>query len=343
MKRFLLLVLGVILVFALTACSDAPTDEFSYYDEESTVTSSGDGAVSQNESSSKVEGTRAKKDKAVSDFESSNVTSNNNVSSQPESDNSSREEEIREEPQITVNFVPKEWPNSDSEGTYIAYSNEIFYKGVKYAGTMGKNNGEDCYAIVKVGNNDEYLGCIAIFDKANNERGIFNIYNDRIYYLQHPSYQKPDYVQLTSLTICSMDLSGKDKRVVQIEEMPFTNTENVSYYNNSKYLFFRVDDLNAGISGHDRMYRYNMETGEFVDLNYTLGSHRTIFSIGDRVFVYHEYTAIYEYDADFKNEQLFFDVSNYSFSKFTENGFVLTEVTTKDKYLLDFSGNLTKQ
>ena len=341
MKKVLASVLVGVMLLSLCACSskengfdDSCYSEPVYSGEASDITSETD-------------------DKDVSSAESPVVKPNDTANSKPIVDNSSKvtssedtskNEKPKEEPEVAVNFVPKQWTKYGTDETYISYSNRVFYKGVHYAITGGKNNGEDCFAIVTVGANDEYLNCIAILDNSNNERGIFNVYNDRIYYLQHPKYQKPDYVQIKSLTICSMNLSGKDKKVENIVDISFTNSEEVTSYINSKYILFRVDDLFAGVEGHDKMYRYNMETGEFVNLNFKLGSHRQVFSVGEKVFVYcSDDNTFREYDSNFNNEKLFFTANGYAWSGTAENGFIFTEKATNDKCLLDFSGNLTKQ
>ena len=341
MKRVLAGILAVVMLLSLCACAEKE-DVFdgSYYSE---PTYSGEASDTTSQTD----------DEDVSSTESPAVKPNDTVNSKPIVDNSSKvtisddtskNETPKEEPEAAINFEPKLWTKFGTEETYISYSNIVFYKGVQYAITGGKNNGADCFAIVTVGDNDEYLNCIAILDTANNERGIFNIYNDRIYYLQHPNYQKPDYVQMKSLTICSMNLSGKDKKVENIVDISFTNSDMVTSYIDSKYILFRVDDLFVGIEGHDKMYRYNMETGEFVGLNFKLGSHRQVLSVGEKVFVYcSDDNTFREYDSNFNNEKLFFTANGYAWSGTAENGFIFTEKATNDKYLLDFSGNLTKQ
>lgn len=342
MERLCAIIITFSLVFTLCSCrknsNDLPSSSFfsnsTYNSETSEITNT----ITDND---------------VSNTESSNSISNDTVSSKPivddslkeevknaSSENTSTSETIQDEPQQIINFVPNRIPMFDSEETFISYYNEVFYKGVKYAATRGQNNGVDCYAIVTVGNNDEYLSCIAIFDNSNDVHTVFNIYNDRIYYLQYVMNDPRDYTLLNSFSICSMNLSGKDKRIEKKVDLPFTHINCESNYLNSKYLFFTVDNLFDGV--YDIIYRYNAETQELINLNQKLGAHKTIFSIEEKVLVYSfDDQEIYQYDIDFNNKNLFFDAKNYSWDNFVENGFIYTEKNTNIKYFLDLSGNFS--
>ncbi len=243
----------------------------------------------------------------------------------------------QEEPVVTINFVPNRFQKFGSTETYIPYSNEIFYKGTKYASVLGKNNGVECTGVVTVGSNGEYLGCIALLDDANDERGEFNIWNGRIYYLKYPAIGKVSTLH-TSLSVCSMNLEGKDKKVEKNVDIPFSDIRGFTGYKDSKYLFFFAINATAQTS----LCRFDMETKELVTLNQNYSSDKSYFSIENRVLVFDYPNAFYEYDTSFANERVFFQTGNtYSWSSLTANGIILIHNQTKAQYLLDFSGNLS--
>lgn len=339
MKRLLVFIITVMLIFVFCSCTQKDkdtskgnsSDKIVNNSETSDDSSETDDTTASTESSGETSGDADSPPETPPDTpENSNVTSSSQV------------ETPQEENPVPINFVPNQIPALGNTPAFIPYHNETFYKGVKYAGAAGKNNGADCYAIVTAGNNDEYLNCIYVFDAANNEQSVFGIYNDRIYFLQYESNDPRDSKQLNSFSVCSVNLSGRDKRVEKNISLPFTHINCTSYYLNSKYLFFTVDNPYNGVSG--RIYRYNTQTKELTDLGQQLGSHKSLFSIEERVFVYSsDEQAVYEYDINFNNQKLFFDVRNYYFSKFAAQGLVFSEQSTGSKYLLDFSGNLSKQ
>ena len=267
-----------------------------------------------------------------------------NTSKEEPTNESSKEQTTEEKPKEQINFVPNKWPtvNSDLtfnyEDTYIRYQNDVFYEGVRYAYTSGKNNGVECWAIVTVGDNDEYLNCVSILDKDSDQRGAFNIYNDRIYYLQYPINDDRDYILLNTFSIGSMNLSGGDERIEKKVDLPYTHISYNNYCANSKYLYFTVSNLFDGV--YDVIYRYNLETNELVNLNYKLDAHKTVYSIENRVFVWSLYDdAIYEYDIDFKNEKLFYETS--AIVHLAKNGFILESSKTGTEHFLDLKGNIS--
>ena len=341
MKKLFAIMLTVSLLFAFCSCkkSNDNISSGSFYSEPT------DGSETNETDTEDI----LSSDTTSTDTTSTNTESepNDTVNSEPTNDNSSNEEPTdtssndeppKEEPQKPINFVP------NKIGTFIPYVNEVFYNGVKYAGVRGKNNGVDCSAIVTVGNNGEYLKCISIFDAANNEQINFNICNDRIYYLQHEINDGRDYTLFNSFSVCSINLSGKDKRIEKKVDVPYTQIETVSFYLNSKYLVFTIRNLFDKANVYDVIYRYNTQTKEITNLNQRLGSHKMVFSIEEKVFVYSsDDEAIFQYDINFNNERLFFDMKNYSFLEFVENGFILKSINNDTKYLLDLSGNLSKK
>ncbi len=278
--------------------------------------------------------------------------------------NSKEETSSEVEPQIEIRdpskFVPDTFPTVgydinkkpfiDEENRQIVYSSTIYYKGVAYAFISGKYNNEEksCTAIVKVGDKDKYEECVFVLDTANNERPAFNIYNDRIYFLKFEINDTPPWNVYNECYIYSVDLSGKDKRIEKKLDVSFTHllSGEPVYYQNSKYLFFYKDNYIS--EEWQVVYRYNIETKEMVKLDYKLATHDTIYSIGERVFVW-DYGdgKIYEYNTDLKNEQFFHKVDNpYAINSLVvslqENGFLLHHRNREDKYFLDFSGNRTQ-
>lgn len=351
MKKLFAILLTVSLIFAFCSCKKSNDDISSGGSySEPTYTSELTEIESKNASSS--------------DTTSSNTPSEpnetvitdpivNNSSKEEPKDTSSVDEPPKEEPQKPINFVPtklKVWNSElkvwDSEETFIPYSNRVFYKGVEYAACSGKNNDVDCCAIVTVGNDDEYLKCISIFDAANNERALFNICNDRIYYIQHEINDLAvvgNVILLNSFYVYSMNLSGKDKRIEKKIDVPFTSIDSVTHYIDSKYLIFRITNTYNKVNPYDVIYRYNTQTKELVNLNQRLGN-KTVLSIQEKVFVYSDVDkAFFEYDINFNNKKLLFDMTKYGFTGFAVNGFVIREYSTNTYYILDFSGNLSKK
>lgn len=355
MKKIIAIICNLVLVFTLCAC-ESSSDDIS---NNSFVSDPVSNIINDDISSSGTT-TSEQVDTDISNDVSSDTPSDTNsstpvdeVSSNPiVEDTPTEDEKPQNEP---INFVPNKIPafNSDTgkadyENAAISYSNDIWYKGIRYATTGGKNNGTDCFAIVTVGDNDEYLDCIYVFDAKNNEQAKFNIYNDRIYYFKYMLNDARDYVLLNDFAICSVNLSGTDKRVEKKLDISFTHamTGEPQYYLNSKYLFFDISNLFDGI--YDVTYRYNIETNEIVKLDFKLGAHNTIYSVGERVFIWdYSNNKIVEYDVDLKNEQLFHKVDNpYAINSLVvslqKDGFLLHHWEREDKYLLDFSGNRTQ-
>lgn len=205
MKKLFAIILAICLVFTLCSCKTA--DE---------VTSNNSSYSEPVHSSETSDTTSETEELVVSETESSDDTStiiestpSETTSSKPIAETSSKEEVSKNEttqdlPKEPINFVP-------SDTKY--YYNNVYYKGVKYASTSGKNNGVDCFAVVTLDANDEYLNCVYVFDGKNNERAVFNIHNDRIYYLQYAINDDRDYILLNDYSICSVNLSGGNKRV----------------------------------------------------------------------------------------------------------------------------------
>lgn len=351
MKKLFCLTMVIALIFTLCSCKKINNDVYSssssdpdYVSEISTVTSETEESDVSN---------------TESDDTTSNITAStpvDNISSEPVVDNSSKEtssieQTTEEKPKEPINFVPKKWPalNSDLTLDYengsISYVNNVFYQGIRYASTVGQSNGVDCSAFIIVGDNDEYLNCVSIIDTANNQRGIFNVYNNRIYYLQASLNDSIDYTLFNTFSICSMNTSGEDKRVEKTVDLPFTHISIDIAYLNSKYLFFSVSNLFDGV--YNVVYRYNMETNELFKSDYSLDAHTMVYSVEEKVFVWNsDDQKIYEYDIDFKNEKLFHIVddphrSNPLIVKLQEDGFMLSHSKRDDKYFLDFAGNCT--
>ena len=283
-----------------------------------------------------------------------------NINSEPVVDNSSKEPKdtsseekiIEDKPKSPINFVPKKWPSISSNGTVdyenasISYYNNVFYKGIRYACTSGQIDGADAWAIVTVGDNDEYLNCISVVDTSSNESSIFNVYNDRIYYLQYNRQtDSKDYEILNSFSICSKNLYSEDKKTEKTIDLPYTHITIEGNYVNSKYLFFTVSNILGGL--YDVIYRYDIETKELVAFSEKLGAHNTLFSVENRIFVWDsDNQKIHEYDINFENKKLFDTVDdphkiNSLLVQIKENGFLLSHSNREDKYFLDFSGNRT--
>ncbi len=350
MKKIFALIIVIALIATLCSCKKINDDIYSssssepYYSSEiSTVTSETEESdVYNTESDDTTSNTIAS---TPLDNTSSEAIVDDTSKEEPTNE-SSKEQTTEEKPKEPVNFVPNKWPtlNSDLtlnyEDTYVRYQNDVFYKGIRYAYTSGKNNGVECWAIVTVGDNDEYLNCVSILDTANDQRGVFNIYNDRIYYLQYPVNDARDYILLNTFSIGSMNLSGEDKRIEKKVDLSYTHIVYENYCANSKYLYFTVSNLFDGV--YDIIYRYNLETNELVNLNHQLNSHKTMYLIDNRVFVWSlDDDAIYEYDIDFKNEKLFYETS--SDVHLAENGFILKSSKTGTEYFLDLNGNVSQK
>ena len=350
MKKLFAIIMIVAIIFTLCSCRSTGDDisDISSYSEPADNSQIDDVGGEQVE-------TEISSEAPSSDESTETVVSNseNTESSNPAISNSSKEEISTEEPKEPINFVPNKFPsfNSDTgkadyENATISYSNNVCYKGVRYAATSGKNNGIDCFAIVTVGDNDEYLNCISIMNAKNNDSSFFNVYNDRIYFLQYETQldSARDYELQNTLTICSMNLSGGDRKIEKKAEVSFTHISIEAAYLNSKYLFFTVTNVFDRVNSN--VYRYNMQTNELVELTRELGAHRVLYSIEERVFVWsaddHE---IHEYDIDFAGGRTLIYSMKESFfvTSIKENGFNIELRDTKDKYFVDFSGNVSKR
>lgn len=338
MKKLFAIILAICLVFTLCSCKTA--DE---------VTSNNSSYSEPVHSSETSDTTSETEEPIVSETESSDDTStiiestpSETTSSKPIAETSSKEEVSKNEtsqdlPKEPINFVP-------NDTKY--YYNNVYYKGVKYACIMGKNNGVSCSAVVTLDSNDEYLNCVYVFDVKNNEQTIFNVHNDRIYFLQYVINDDRDYTLLNDYSICSVNLSGGNKKVEKKVSLPFTHISYKADYLNSKYLFFSV--TNIFDSSYDVVYRYNTETNELTELKFKIGAHKTIYSVEQRVFIMDfETNEIYEHDIDLARLKFFYCVDdphkvNSLGISLKENGFFLYHPEREDKYLLDFAGNLTK-
>lgn len=339
MKKLLAILLTVSLILAFCSCKKSNDNvSSSSFNSEPTYSSELTETEPENISSSV----------AASEPTETVITDSivENSSKEEPKDTSSEDEPPKEEPQEPIDFVPNRIKIWGSEETFIPYQSTVFYKGVKYASARGKSNNKECGAIVTVGDNDEYLKCIALFDFANNEYcDNFNICNDRIYYLQHEVNDKiGDYTLFNSFSVCSMNLSGKDKQIEKKIDVPYTNLDNVSDYLDSKYLIFTITNTTDRTNPYDVLYRYNTQTKEMVCLNKRLGSHKRVFSIQEKVFVYSDDDyAFFQYDINFNNEKLIFDMTGYSLKEFVINGFNIIKTATKTDYFLDLSGNISKK
>ncbi len=367
MKKLFAITMVIVLIFTLCSCKSANNDiSNNYSDINPAFNSTTNDESFTDDVTSELENIDASSN-VPSDTPSEPVpsTPSNVVSSEPIADGTSKEETSSDEkPQIETRdpskFVPDTFPivgydiNKnpfiDEENRQIVYNNIIYYKGVAYAYISGKYSNEEksCTAIVKVGDKDKYEECVFVLDTANNERPAFNIYNDRIYFFQYERNDIPPWNVYNEIYICSVDLSGKNKRIEKKLDVSFTHllSSEPVYYQNSKYLFFYKDNY---ISEEWQItYRYDIETKEMVELDYKLETHNTIYSIGERVFVWdYGECDIYEYDIDFKNEKFFVNV-DYQFAHFRlvvsleDNGFLFYNNAINDKYFVDFSGNRTQ-
>lgn len=343
MKKLSAIIISITLVFTLCSCQPAGDDisDTSSYSEP-TYNSQIDNTISElvePDTSSETPSADTSSEVVVSkpeDTESSNTVIDN--SSKEEVKNVSSKEEIsEEEPKESINFVPN---------TTVSYSNKIFYKDAVYACARGKNNGVDCWAVVALDDNGEYLNCVYVFDEKNDEHATFNVYNDRIYFLQFVQNDPRDYVLLDTFSLCSVNLSGKDKKTEKTESLSYTHISLTMCYSNSRYLFLAVTNLYDGV--YDAMYRYNLQTKELVKLNYNLPAHTSVYSVGERIFIWNsDNQSIFEYDVNITNYTLFHTVDDphrvYSLVvSLQKDGFLLHHSKRDDKYFLDFSGNLTQ-
>lgn len=342
MKKLFAVICTLVLVFTLCSCKSVNDDisgNSSVINPTSTTTD--DVISSDNTTTESVGGSTSD----VSDGNQSTAPTENN-SSTSEKDNISSKPVVDDTP--TEDEKPKEEPINFVPNASNSYSHKIFYKNAMYACASGKNNGTDCWAVVTLDENGEYLNCVYVFDSKNNERAHFNIYNDRIYYFRFAQIDSKENVLSNNFSIHSVNLSGTDKKLEKKIDISFTHilSGQPVYYLNSKYLFFDISNLLDGI--YDEVYRYNIETHELIKLNFNIGAHKTIYSVGEQVFIWHYgLNTIYEYDADLKNEKLFHTVddphkTNSLVVSLQDNGFLLHHWNRDDKYLLDFSGNRTQ-
>ena len=343
MKKTFAFIIVIALFFTLCSCKSANNDiSNNSSDVNPAFNSTTNDESSTDDVTSELENIDASSN-VPSDTPSEPVpsTPSNVVSSEPIADGTHIDEPVEDEKpkEEPINFIPSRTND---------HTIDLYYKDVAYASVIGKNNGVDCRAVVTLDDNGGYLKCIYVFDTKNNEQAKFNIYNDRIYYYKYMSNDARDYVLLNDFAICSVNLSGTDKRIEKKLDISFTHAMagEPQYYLNSKYLFFDISNLFDGI--YDVIYRYNIETKEMVELDYKLETHNTIYSIGERVFVWnYSENNIYEYDINLKNEKLFHKVGNpHQINSLVvslrDNGFLLHHWEREDRYLLDFSGNLTQ-
>lgn len=364
MKKIFAIIIAVALIFTLCSCKSANNDiSNNSSDINPAINSTTNYEIFTDDVTSELENIDASSN-VPSDTPSEPVpsTPSNVVSSEPIADGTSKEEtssdekpqnETRDPSKFISSTFPSITPDGDGtkideENRQIMYNNTIYYKGTKYSYVLGTYNNESCTAIVKVGDNDKYEKCIFVLDTQNNERPHFNIYDDRIYFFQYERNDTPPWNVYNEIYICSVDLSGKNKRIEKKLDVSFTHllSSEPVYYQNSKYLFFYKDNY---ISEEWQItYRYDIETKEMVELDYKLETHNTIYSIGERVFLWdYSENNIYEYDINLKNEKLFYEVGNphqinSMVVSLIDNGFLLHHWEREDKYLLDFSGNRTQ-
>ena len=148
MKKIFAIIVAVALIFTLCSCKT-----------EEELASNNSSYIDSVQSSQASETTSETEEPTVSETESSDDTStiiestpSETTSSKPVAETSSKEEVSKNEtsqdlPKEPINFVP-------NDTKY--YYNNVYYKGVKYASTSGKNNGVDCFAVITLDANDEY-------------------------------------------------------------------------------------------------------------------------------------------------------------------------------------------
>ena len=342
MKKVLILVVTFALVLSLCSCRKANENYSSTFSD-----TSSDFEYLTN--SNYEENSREIDTSDVSQSENSKVASNKEENAQTNSqqDTTKNNSEVTKTETSSndevIDFVPntiKKSPTSASDDTYISLSCEVYYKNQKYAYALGMSNGVACGAVIVVNDNDEYLKCVTLLE--GDERGVLTVYNDRIYYLSCPLNDEREPKLLNTLSVYSMNLSGKEKRKETEISIPFTSVNGINFISNSKYWIFSVAN---NFDGSDDLYRYDVITKEFKKLGKTPKNNESVYINGEQVFLSSSH-GLYKTDINYENKQLFFDFSyltdGFSFIEGTENGFIIEIADIGNKYFLDLSGNLTQ-
>ncbi len=319
-----------------------------------------DEVISKEETSNNVEGETEESESSIKNDESPRVdttSSKEDINSKVDTSNdettkdtSNKTESIpfgdpAPKPPIPINFVPNRilaTPGSDEK--VIALSNKVFYNGTRYAYTTGKNSGVDCGAIITVDADGEYVSCIAIIDTKNNERGVFSVYNNRIYYLNCAQNSWEVFELIESLQVWSMNLSGEDKRQEIAISAPFTHMSAINGIANSKYMLF---PLYNGFDYTYSYYKYDVSTKEVTKIN-TPEFDEGFYINNNQLFGYDaDNLKFYKFDANLGNKELLLDVStitsDYILVDIVQNGFIFTAESTNSKYFLDLNGNISKK
>ncbi len=349
MRKIFALIIVISLIATLCSCKKINDDIYSSSSSESDYVSKISTVTSETEESD------------VSDSESDDITLNitvstpvDNTSSEPVVDDTSKEEPTNEsskeqttegKPKEPVNFVPNRIsaiPGSDKK--VIVLSNKILYKETRYAYTNGKNNGVDCGAIITVDADGEYLSCVSVLNAVENERSIFSVYNDRIYYLKCAQSGKEDYKPIENLQVWSMNLSGEDKKQEKEISVPFTHMSTINGIANSKYMIF---PLYNGFDYTYSYYRYDITTKDTVKIS-TPEFDEGFYINENQMFGYDaDNLKFYKFDINLSNKQLLLDVStitsDYVLIDIVQNGFIFTVESTNSKYFLDLNGNISKK
>lgn len=322
MKKFLSVVIAIFLIFALVGCNDV--DDL--LSQNSSLVSS---VIEQTDTTSQVED-------ASSQQPSSEVSSNVSQNITPVTTPPSANESEGETPPKEINFVPNILFGKP------AISNKVLYNGTRYAYSNGKNNGVDCGAIITVDQNDEYVGCVAILNTSDNERGNFTVFNGRIYYLKYIQNDDRDFKIIEKFQIWSMNLSGGDKRQEKEISNSFTQIYSVNAIANSKYMILALyNDFDFTYT----YYRYDVTTKEAVKV--TTPEFDEGFYIHNNQLFCCNNLKLYKYDINFNNKQLLYDLSqissDYVIIDLVQDGFMITVKSTNSKYFLDLNGNITKK
>ncbi len=348
MKKIFALIIVIALIATLCSCKKINKDAYS----SSSVPDLSSEISTATSETEETDVSNTESDDTISDTTVS--TPVDNTSSEPVVDNTSKEEPTNEsskeqtteeKPKEPVNFIPNRisvTPGSDKK--VIALSNRILYKETRYAYTNGKNNGVDCGAIIIVDADGEYLSCVSLLNAADDERSIFSIYNDRIYYLKCAQGHKEDYKLIENLQVWSMNLSGEDKRQEKEISVPFTHISTINGIANSKYMIF---PLYNGLDYTYSYYRYDIVTKDIVKIS-TPEFDEGFYINENQMFGYDaDNLKFYKFDVNLSNKQLIFDVStitsDYVLIDIVQNGFIFTVESANSKYFLDLNGNISKK
>lgn len=332
MKKTASIILALVLMLAFVGCKK--TDDMS--SQNSSLVSS---VIEQTDTTSQVESeeeTASQPEDTTSEQPSSEVSSNVSQNSTPDTTPPIVNESVVETPQEEINFVPNDLLGKP------AVSNIVLYNGTRYAWSTGKSNGVDCDAIITVNENGEYLRCITIFNANDNERGIFTVCNERIYYLKYVLNDPREFEMLQSVQIWSMNLSCGDKRQEKEISESFTHLYSVNAIANSKYMIL---SLYNAFDFTYTYYRYDVTTKEAVKIS-TPEFDEGFYIHNNQLFCCNS-LKLYKYDIDFNNKQLLYDLtqisSDFVIIDLVQDGFMITVNSTNSKYFLDLNGNITKK